>query len=76
LSIGNDLHRLADKGDFNIDYDRNNLQEGKNNLNILVRDSSGNYLEKRIKIHDSNSKIWPLPYTIEWAKVKRIQDVV
>ncbi len=76
LSIGNDLHRLANEGDFNVDINRIILREGKNDLNILVRDSSDNYFNKRVKIHYSNSKTWPIPYTIEWEKVNRIQDVV
>lgn len=76
LSIGSDLHRLAYPGDFNVDIDRKLFREGKNDLVIMVKDSANNSIEKKVKIQYAVSNSWPIPYTIEWSKVKRIQDVV
>ena len=36
LTLGSDLHRLAAKGDFNIEIDRDRLQKGANTVEIQV----------------------------------------
>ena len=76
LTLGSDLHRLAQPGDFNIDIDHKFLYEGENDLIIIAQDSAKNTTRKDVKIHFNGSKKWPLPYSIDWSKVKKIQDVV
>ncbi|MCK5469122.1 MAG: hypothetical protein KAI99_11445, partial [Cyclobacteriaceae bacterium] len=76
LRLGSDLHRLAQSGDFNIDIDIKLLREGENDLIITARDSANRKAVKDVKIHFNSSKKWPLPYSIDWSKVKQIQDVV
>ena len=76
FSLGTDLHRLAAEGDFNIDIDADRLQTGKNELIILVKDSLGNYSRQIIDITFNNSKPCPIPYFIQWAKVKKIQNAI
>jgi len=73
---GTDLHRLAGDGDFNIEFERNLLVNGKNKVLISVRDSLGNKTSAKIQLHYSDTGKWPLPYSIKWDTVKNIQDVV
>gem|GEM_PF-1897069 len=70
LTTGPDNRRLAASGDFNIELAAKTLREGNNT--ILVQTSPR---EKGQKIDlDFRSRSWPLPYAIDWAKVRRVQD--
>jgi len=76
LSLGSDLHRLADPGDFNIDLDADECKQGNNLIEIIASDSSGNKLTKEISFNLEKNHKWPLPYTINWDEVKDIQEVI
>jgi hypothetical protein len=76
LSLGSDLHRLAKKGDFNIDLALEDCISGGNILVIQAEDSAGNILEKPVQLVVEKRMQWPLPYSITWAEVKNIQDVL
>ncbi|WP_299533897.1 hypothetical protein [Ulvibacterium sp.] len=76
LTLGSDLHRLAAQGDFNIEIYRDNLKNGANSVNLYVT-KDGKVLEsKEIGIHYNPKTEWPLPYSVNWAEVENIQDVV
>lgn len=76
LTLGSDLHRLAAKGDFNVDLDVDDCLKGSNILKLLVIDSTDNTMEKEVTFSVQKDNQWPLPYSISWSEVKNIQDVV
>ncbi len=76
LSLGSDLHRLASKGDFNIDIAYDDCLPGKNNIKVLATDSMGTSVTEEIQILVMKDKKWPLPYSIKWSEVKDIQEAV
>ena len=76
LSLGSDLHRLASSGDFNVDLDVNTLKDGNNVLMLHATDSIGNSVMREVQFSVEKNKKWPLPYSIEWSKVRDLQDVV
>lgn len=75
LTIGPDGRRLLRKGDFNIDIDRRLLKPGKNVVTIAAATASGKTIERQVTIKNEK-KFWPLPYSIDWHEVNRIQDAV
>ncbi len=76
FTLGSDLHRLASKGDFNIDLDLELCKEGRNDLVVFVSDSLGNSTRKTLHFKVLKSNKWPLPYSVEWNKTKNVQKVV
>lgn len=76
LTLGSDLHRLAEKGDFNIDFAYDHCEAGTNKVHVFMQDSAGRKAEETIEIEVIKNKKWPLPYTIKWSEVENIQDVV
>ena len=76
FNLGSDLHRLAIPGDFNIEFTRDMLKVGENNLLITAIDSLGVKTERQVTIHYQEGQKWPLPYTIQWDTVTNIQHVV
>lgn len=76
LKLGSDLHRLAPKGDFNIDFTYEQCKAGKNKVHVFVEDSTGTTASETVEIEVIKDKKWPLPYTIKWAEIENIQDVV
>jgi len=75
FSVGSDLHRLAGDGDFNIDLDRSLLREGANQLVITARDETGRSTEANVTLLYESGHTWPLPFSIDWSEVDRLQDV-
>ena len=78
LSIGPDIRRLQDPGDFNVDISEDTLVDGENTLLIRATDSLANKSESIVTIdYDANS-VWPLPqdgYLVDWDATGDIQDV-
>ena len=75
LSKGPDLRRLASPGDFNIEIDRADLEEGDNEVRIRAVAGNGAASETAVTAEYSSEKRWPLPYTVDWSKVDNIQNV-
>jgi hypothetical protein len=75
LSMGVDLRRLARPGDFNIEIERGDLLNGANDVVIRATLQGGAILSSTVRVHYTPGRVWPLPYTIEWSKARRIQDV-
>jgi hypothetical protein len=76
LNFGQDNHRLASEGDFNIDLHFNQLKEGKNYVRVVVIDSAGHLLSRQMNFNFISGKRWPLPYEVDWKKVDHVQDAV
>jgi hypothetical protein len=76
LTHGQDEHRLAGAGDFNIDIHFRKLKEGKNTVRVSLVDSAGHVLSKEMVFDFTSGTVWPLPYDIDWKTVDNIQDVV
>ncbi len=76
LTLGSDLHRLAQKGDFNVEIERSLLNEGENFVEIFASKDSEILAKRKVVFDYSSENKWPLPYQIIWKKVENIQDVV
>jgi len=75
ITWGQDQHRLANPGDFNIDIHYNHLKGGTNIILVSVMDSAGHQTTKEMKFEFVKGNNWPLPYKINWAKVQNICEV-
>lgn len=76
LSIGRNNRRLEKPGDFNVDLDIDDLNNGSNQLVITAMDGQGTQLSETVTINFSASNVWPQPYTINWNSVSNIPSVV
>jgi len=75
LTWGQDRHRLANPGDFNIDIHYSQVNSETNSLRTTVVDSSGHSRSRVMHLSFIEGKSWPLPYEIYWEKVNDIQEV-
>ncbi len=75
LSIGPDLRRLAQPGDFNVDIHRTDLSSGENEVVITAIDTLGNEKSVTVTIDYQDDTVWPGDYSIDWQTVTNIQDV-
>ncbi|MBR9998673.1 MAG: hypothetical protein KFF73_06870 [Cyclobacteriaceae bacterium] len=76
LSWGQDRHRLAGVGDFNIEIHFDQLREGENFILVTAVDPAGHYLSREMILDYKIGNFWPLSYQIDWAKVSHIQEAV
>ena len=76
LSMGPDNRRLARDGDFNIDLDLVDLNDGQNEVIITAIDNDGNTSNATVTVTYDRNSTWPLPYSIDWSNVANLQDVV
>ncbi|MEL6107612.1 MAG: hypothetical protein AAFU85_16350, partial [Planctomycetota bacterium] len=79
LMIGPDLHRLARSGDFNVEIERTRLRPGPNRFRVTLHDLWGRRRVADLKIEfgeQEKSEQWPLPYRVDFTKVKNLQAVV
>ena len=76
ITLGSDLHRLAMEGDFNIDIERSELQEGENHIDLVIERKGKEILSRDLSFHYSSDKQWPIPYFVDWSQAEKLQDVV
>jgi len=76
LSVGTDLHRLALPGDFNVELAWDDLREGANTLRVLARWRDGARATAAVRLLVERGRPWPLPYHVDLAEVKSLQDAV
>lgn len=76
LMVGPTPYRLAAAGDFNIDLPTTALRVGENELVVLAVDGAGQKTAVTMLLEFDNSAQWPLPYSIDWATVENLTDVV
>ena len=75
LSVGPDLRRLVGKGDFNVDLALERLQVGENRVAITATDVEGGISTEEVVL-ELAAVACPLPYTIDWRQVTRMDDAV
>jgi hypothetical protein len=75
LSIGPDNRRLVAAGDFNIELDRKELENGDNAVILTAVDSAGNRTVEQVNVAYRRGNQWPLPYTIQWSATSDIASV-
>ena len=69
LSIGPDLRRLADQGDFNADLADSDLQPGSNLVQFTAVDQLGNTSTAQMEVIVEPADSWPREYRIDWGNV-------
>ena len=75
LSTGPDFHRLANPGDFNVEIDHKDLNEGHNTLVLNAKYNDNYTATKTITLNVAKHRDWPLPYHIDWSQTTSIHDV-
>jgi len=76
LSVGADGYRLARRGDFNADIAFDSLRDGANRITLTATDATGRQTVRSVTVVCHRGNVWPLPYTVEWNKVRAITDAV
>ncbi len=74
LSLGADGLRLQDNNDFNADIEYLDLFSGPNSLAITATDNAGNQTTESLSLNYVTGNTWPLPYTINWSTVAKIEN--
>jgi uncharacterized repeat protein (TIGR02543 family) len=74
LSLGPDGQRLNNPGDFDAAINTSSLLNGSNNLVFTAADNGGGIQTHAVTINYTRGKVWPLPYTTNWADASSIQD--
>ncbi|HIH32315.1 TPA: DUF1349 domain-containing protein, partial [Candidatus Woesearchaeota archaeon] len=75
LSIGPDLRRLGAEGDFNIDLNISELNNGLNTIIIYATNGNNETTTKTVSLNYNNANVWPDSYTVDWSNVNNILDV-
>lgn len=75
LSMGPNTKRLLQQGDFNADLPLTSLQTGTNTLMVRAVDATGKVTIRPVTVEKVTGNVWPLPYSIDWSQVTRINDV-
>jgi regulation of enolase protein 1 (concanavalin A-like superfamily) len=68
--------RLARRGDFNVEIDRDVLVPGDNSVLLTAIDEAGNQTHRTITLVNAPATTWPLPTSVEWDGVSLPSDVV
>lgn len=75
LSFHEDKKRIARDGDFNVEIARELLRPGRNRVTIQATGRDGVSVDRSVEIsYDRDAGPWPLPYTIDWSSVSRIDE--
>ena len=74
FSLGSDRHRLADAGDFNIEINLAELFPGVNNIVINATNTQGKSISQKVVVNYTTGLKWTLPYSVDFAEIKNIQD--
>ncbi len=74
LSMGPDDRRLLNEGDFNIEIDYSDLNEGYNQVVITATDTLSNSAATTVSIQYTAGMVWPPTFTADWSAVGSIQE--
>ena len=75
LTLGSDLHRLANRGDFNVELYRDTLQL-KNRI-VVYHYKEGIAVDSAsTEITFHKDRTWPLPYSISWKSTDTLTKAV
>jgi hypothetical protein len=75
LSRGPDTRRLLRPGDFNIDINTDDLNNGSNTIVITAKDSLNQTSTQTVTVQYTAGNIWPGNYSIDWSSASSIQSV-
>ena len=75
LRFGPDTRRLLGVGDFNIEIDPTDLDDGSNFVEIEATDVNGLVTTDTVNINYSMGNLWRFPYTADWQSISDIQDI-
>jgi len=75
LAMGQTYPRLVEIGDFNVEIDHANLNNGANTVVITAVDRLGNQSSQTVTVNYVAGRTWPLPYSVDWSTVANISDV-
>lgn len=75
LSRGPDTRRLLRPGDFNIDINTDDLNNGSNTIVITAKDSLNHTSTQTVTVQYTAGNIWPGNYSIDWSSASSIQSV-
>lgn len=78
LRIGPDSRRLAMAGDFVIELDYTDLNQGLNQIRIIARDGQGVESQATVTVdYQGGNVTWSFPqtYDFDWSTVSRIDDL-
>ena len=76
LSIGSDLHRLVETGDFNVDIFRTALTSGENELVLHAVDTLDHQETVTVTINYTDDTVWSDQYEIDWSIIPTVEDAV
>ena len=73
----NDGRRLWNAGDFNIEIDKDLLNDGANQVVIFAQDSGGLQSQPaEVTIVYDKDSTWPIPYDIDWSSISSLENAV
>jgi hypothetical protein len=75
VSLGPDGHRLARRGDFNVEIDSAEMLEGQNLLVLSAEGPDGRREQREVTLMFSPPRPVALPLTVCWGRAARISDV-
>jgi hypothetical protein len=75
LAMGQQYPRLVEIGDFNVEIDHANLNNGANTVVITAVDNVGNQSTQTVTVNYVAGQTWPLPYSVDWSTVSDISSV-
>jgi hypothetical protein len=75
LSLGPDGHRLARRGDFNVELDAADLRPGANNVLLQADAPDGQNCRCEVTLVWEEGRTPMPPLRIQWDRVSAIQDV-
>ncbi len=75
ITVGSDGRRLESEGDFNIDIDYHDLQEGANLVELSAVDTVGESTAVPISIVWSTTGASSLPFEANWATAASVTDL-
>jgi hypothetical protein len=75
LSLGPDGHRLARRGDFNVELDEADLCPGANNVLLQADAPDGQSCRCEVTLVRGGGETQTPPLSIHWDRVSAIQDV-
>jgi hemolysin type calcium-binding protein len=78
LQVGANGTRLVGQGDFNVELDYHQLNPGAVDdvVRLIARYADGEVFSRNVTIDYEAGHQWPANYSIDWAKVSHLQDVV
>ncbi len=76
LSRGSDLHRLANPGDFNVEFAWYEVHVGENDLVVEAVYADGRRALGEVTLVVERGNTWPLPYRVDFSEVDDLQKVV